>query len=167
MHEGSALKGAGCVHCYSFTVKQLCSRLALFGENDNQESAPHGAGPTAAETQRHLHLWDSQLDLADKLGVGLFLSQSSVASYVALEMILQVWSSDSSDTAENRLFGRSSSEGLNVTGFEANATSQTTSTSSLACGELLDVITPPPGSAWTGWQKCRNAVPAIVLINVF
>lgn len=158
MHEGSALKGAACVHCDSFTVKQLCSHLALFGENGSQESAPRGAGPTAAETQRHLHLWGSQLDLADKLGMGLFLSQSSVASSAALEMILQVWSSDSSDPAENRLFSRSSSEGLDVTGFEANATSQITSASSTACGELLDVMTHPTTRFSLDWsaetQEC-------------
>lgn len=78
-HAWSALEGAGCAHCDSFTVKQLQSRLALFAEDRSQASVPCGAGPAAAEAELCLHLWGSQLDLANELGAGLSLSQSSVA----------------------------------------------------------------------------------------
>ncbi len=140
-HARSALEGAGCAHCDRFTVKQLCSRLALFTEDGSQASAPRGAGPAAAEAERRLHSWGSQLDLADELGTGLSLSQSSVASSVALEPDLEARSPVSSDPAYSMLLGRSSSEEIDVLGVEADATSQTTSSSSPAYGELLDVMT--------------------------
>ncbi len=91
-HARSALEGVGCTHCDCFTVKQLRSRLALFTEDGSQASAPHGAGPAAAEAEHRLHSRGSQLDLADELGMGLSLSQSSVASSVALEPDLEALS---------------------------------------------------------------------------
>ncbi len=103
------LEGASCAHCDRFSVKQLRSRLALFTEDGSQASAPRGAGPAAAEAERRLHSWGSQLDLADELGTGLSLSQPSVASSVALQPNLEAQSPVSFDPAESMLLGRSSS----------------------------------------------------------
>ncbi len=69
----------------------------------------------------------------------LSLSQSSVASSVALEQDLEAQSPVSSDPLESMLLGRSSSE--DKTGVEADATSQPASSSSPAYGELLDIMT--------------------------
>ncbi len=110
---------------------------------------PRGAGPAAAEAERRLHSWGSQLDLADDLGTGLSLSQSSVASSVVLEPDLEARSPVSSDPAESMLLGWSSSEEIDVTGVEADTTSQpsSSSSSSPAYGKLLEVMsrsTVPP-----------------------
>ncbi len=98
-HARSALEGAGCAHCDRFSVKQLRSRLALFTEDGSQASAPRGAGPAAAEAEHRLHSWGSQLNLADELGTGLSLSQSSVASSVALEPNLEATSQTASSSS--------------------------------------------------------------------
>lgn len=68
-------------------------------------SALRGAGPAAAEAECYLHSWSLQLNLADELGKALALSQSSIASSVALDPNLEAWSPMSSDPVESMLNG--------------------------------------------------------------
>ncbi len=69
-HVRLTLEGADCLHCDRFMVKQLLSHMALFTEDGSQASAPRGAELAAADAERHLHSWGSQLDLANQLGAG-------------------------------------------------------------------------------------------------
>ncbi len=48
-------------------MKKLRSRLSLFPRKEWQPSAFRDLGPTAAEAQRRMKSWGSQLDLADEL----------------------------------------------------------------------------------------------------
>lgn len=43
-HAQPALKGAGCLHCDKFTVRKLCSCLALFRGNGGLATALRGLG---------------------------------------------------------------------------------------------------------------------------
>ncbi len=70
--------------------------------------------------------------------MGLSLFQSLIASSVALEPDLKARFLVSSNLAESMLLDRSSSKERDVTGVEADTTSQTTSFLSLAYGKLCD-----------------------------
>ncbi len=50
-----------------FSTKKLRSHLSLFSRKEGQPSASRDSGPTAAEAQRRMKSWGSQLDLADEL----------------------------------------------------------------------------------------------------
>lgn len=87
-------------------------------------SALRGAGPAAAEAECYLHSWSLQLNLADELGKALALSQSSIASSVALDPNLEFGLVSDVFRSGGEHVKRSSSEEPNVTGVKADATSQ-------------------------------------------
>ncbi|KAK9959464.1 hypothetical protein ABG768_009589, partial [Culter alburnus] len=72
-HAQAALEGAVCVHCERLTLRVLRSHRALF-EEGAEASVPRGSGPAAAEAQRRLHSWGSQMDLAEGEETGSALS---------------------------------------------------------------------------------------------
>ncbi len=59
-HVRDVLEGKICVHCDR-------SRLSLFSRKEGQPPASRDLGPTAAEAQRRLKSWGSQLDMANEL----------------------------------------------------------------------------------------------------
>ncbi len=59
-------------------MKKLRSRLSLFSRKEGQPTAPRGSGHAAAEAQRKVSSWGSQVDLADELEKRLSLSRSLV-----------------------------------------------------------------------------------------
>ncbi len=75
-HAQSALESASCKHCDMFPLRTLRSRLAFFHE-DAQARAPQGSGPAAAEAQRRLYSWGSQMDLSAEEETGTALSLPS------------------------------------------------------------------------------------------
>ncbi len=68
----------------------LRSRLAFFRE-DAQARIPQGSGPTAAEAQRKLQSWGSQMDMSAEVETGTALSLPSPdrfsASYKGWEVV--------------------------------------------------------------------------------
>lgn len=109
-------------------MKKLCSCLALVSGDKIQASAPHSAGPATAEAECCLHTWGLQLDLAEELESGLFLSQSYVASSDALAPNSEARLLASSGPGESMLLGCSSSK-------------EAASSMSPTYGELLNVMT--------------------------
>ncbi len=49
------------MHCESFSMRKLCSRLSLFSREEGQPSASRGSRPVA-EAQRGMNSWGSQAD---------------------------------------------------------------------------------------------------------
>ncbi len=62
-----SLRGKSACTISLFSMKKLRSRLSLFSRKEGQSSASRDSGPTAAEAQRRMESWGSQLDLADEL----------------------------------------------------------------------------------------------------
>ncbi len=62
-----SLRGKSAFTVSLFSMKKLRSRLSLFPRKEGQPSASRDLGPTAAEAQRRMKSWGSQLDLADEL----------------------------------------------------------------------------------------------------
>ncbi len=71
----SRLEGAYCPHCQWLSLHTLHSRKALF-EEGVFTSVPRGAGPTSAEAERWLCLWESQMDQMEGMKTGEPLSSS-------------------------------------------------------------------------------------------
>ncbi len=82
---GEELEGADCEHCDVLPLRTLRSRLAFFHKEDAEAHVPRGSGSAAAEAQRKLQSWGSQIDLSAGLGMSTALSlpspDSSRASY--------------------------------------------------------------------------------------
>ncbi len=75
-HAQSALEEADCPHCVRISMRSLRFRRALF-EESALTSAPRC--PTLAEAERRLKSWGSQVDLTEKLEMGMSFSPSSPA----------------------------------------------------------------------------------------
>ncbi len=73
-HAQSALES--CEHCEVFPLRTFRSRLAFYRE-DAQARVPQGAGPAAAEAQRRLRSWGSQMNLSAEVEMGAALSLPS------------------------------------------------------------------------------------------
>ncbi len=71
-----SLEGADCVHCEHLPMHSLRSRKALFDDKGAFTSVSRGAGPAAAEAERHQHSWGSQVDLLERMETGGSLSPS-------------------------------------------------------------------------------------------
>ncbi len=71
------LESAGCVHCDVLPSRTLRSRLAFFHNEGAQARVPRGSGPAAAEAQRRLQSWGSQIDLSAELETDTALSLPS------------------------------------------------------------------------------------------
>ncbi|KAL0170818.1 hypothetical protein M9458_035414, partial [Cirrhinus mrigala] len=116
-------------------MKKLRSRLSLFSREEGQPPLPRRSGPFAAEARRKMSLWGSQVDLADELKKGLFLSHSSVADEDELLADDDVISLTSSDPAASALLQE---EQEMLEGEEAEAESSLISCP--AYEELLEVM---------------------------
>ncbi len=68
------LESAGCEHCDVLPSRTLRSRLAFFHNEGAQARVPRGSGPAAAEAQRRLRSWGSQIDLSAELETDTALS---------------------------------------------------------------------------------------------
>ncbi len=108
-HAESALEGAGCPYCERLPLRTLRSQRTLF-EEGVFASAPHGAGPASAEAERRLHSWGSQLDLAEGMETGGYLSLSSPARSTARSLGSEARSAVSSPQGAGSVFHPSSSE---------------------------------------------------------
>ncbi len=90
------LEGADCEHCDVPPLRTLQSRLAFFHKEDAQARVPRGSGLAAAEAQRMLQSWGSQMDLSAGLGTNTALSlpspDRSSASYQVWEARAAVFS---------------------------------------------------------------------------
>jgi len=116
----SALEGAGCEHCECLPMKTLRSRRALFEESGSVR-APRGSGPAAAEAQRRLASWGSQMDLSAGIETGPALSLPlpgrSSASVLAAGVRVAVFPA----RAEAPSLQLSSSEELDVESVDAES----------------------------------------------
>ncbi len=81
-HSQSALESAGCEHCDVLPLWTLRSCLTFFCE-DAQARVPQGSGPAAAEAQRRLRSWGSQMDLSAEVEKGTALSLPSPDGFSA------------------------------------------------------------------------------------
>ncbi|KAL0173628.1 hypothetical protein M9458_029596, partial [Cirrhinus mrigala] len=131
------LEGAICMHCERLPMKTLRSRLSLFSRKEGQPSAPRSSGPAAAEAQRKLSLWGSQVDLADKLDKGLSLSRSSAGDESELLDDDDVISLTSSDPAASALLGFTQEEQELL---DEEMQSEPSQSSCPAYDELLEVM---------------------------
>ncbi len=77
VHEGTE-----CVHCERFSLKKLRSHLSLFSRELGKSSAPCGSVPAVAEAARRLRSWGSQMEFADDIERGVYLSRSVAADEV-------------------------------------------------------------------------------------
>ncbi len=81
------LESAGCEHCDVLPSRSLRSRLAFFHNEDAQARVPRGSGPAAAEAQRRLQSWGSQIDLSAELETDTALSLLHLTGSVSLSRI--------------------------------------------------------------------------------
>lgn len=96
-----ALSRADCEHCERLPVHLLHYRLATF-KDDGQARSARGSGPAAAEAQRRLMSWGSQVELAEEHERGLALSHSPTAG---LEPVDKSRFADSSPRGEVHALG--------------------------------------------------------------
>ncbi len=91
VHEGTE-----CVHCERFSLKKLRSHLSLFSREFGKSSAPCGSVPAVAEAARRLRSWGLQMEFADDIERGVYLSCSVAADEGELleEDVLSLTSSD-------------------------------------------------------------------------
>ncbi len=90
-HAQSALERAGCEYCDVLPLWTLRSRLTFFRE-DAQARFPQGSGPAAAEAQRRLRSWGSQMDLSAEVEKGTTLSLPSPDRFIHCSyLILRNW----------------------------------------------------------------------------
>ncbi len=82
-HAQSAPESTGCEHCNVLPLQTLRSRLAFFHNEGAQVCVPQGSGLTAAEAQRRLLSWGSQMDLSAELETGTALSLPSLDRFSA------------------------------------------------------------------------------------
>ncbi len=133
-HAQSAL---GCEHCEVFRLRTLRSRLAFF-RKDAQARVPQGSGPAAAEPQRRLRSWDSQMDPSAEVETGAALSLPSPDRFSASYQGWEARAAVSSAPIEAHTLQLSDSEELDA----ANARdTEDSPPQSLAYEELFEVVT--------------------------
>ncbi len=93
------------MHCKLFSMKKLRSRLSLFSRKEGHPSASRDSGPTAAEEQRRMKSWGSQLDMADELERDRPFSCASAENENELLDCDDAIFLTSSDSAANALLG--------------------------------------------------------------
>ncbi len=91
-------------------MKKLRSRLSLFSRKEGQPSASRDSGPTAAEAQRRMESWDSQLDLAEELERDRHFSCPSAENESELLDCVDAIFLTSSDSAASALLGYAQEE---------------------------------------------------------
>ncbi len=111
-HAQSALEGADCEHCKVLPLRTLRSHLAFFHKENAQARVPWGSGPTAAEAQRRLQSWGSQMSAGLEMDTALSIPSPdrSSASYQGWEARAAV----SSTPIEAQTLQPSDSEDLDV-----------------------------------------------------
>ncbi len=132
-HAESALEGAGCPHCERLPLRTLRSRRTLF-EKGVFASALRSAGPASAEAEWQLHLWGSQLDLAEGMETGRSLSSSSPARSTARSLGSEAHSAVSSPQWAGSAFHLSTSEDEDVESADYSSIQS-------QYEELLEVVT--------------------------
>ncbi len=109
----SVLESAGCEHSDMLPLRMLRSRLVFFRE-DAQARAPQGSGPAAAEAQRRLQSWGSQMDLSAEEEMGAALSLPSPDRFSASYQGWEARTAVSSTPIEARALQLSDSEELDA-----------------------------------------------------
>ncbi len=133
-----SLRGKSACTVSLFSMKKLCSRLSLFSRKEGQPSTSRNLGPTAAEAQRRIKSWGSQLDLADEL------ERNRPFSHVSAENESELLDCDdaifltSSDSAASALLGYAQEEQEMFEGEEVET--EPTQSSCTAYDELLEVM---------------------------
>ncbi len=123
--------------CDMLPLRTLRSRLAFFRE-DAQARAPQGSGPAAAEAQRRLQSWGSQMHLSAKEETGAALSLPSPDRFIASYQGWEARTAVSSTPIEAHTLQLSNSEELDA----ANArTTEDSPPQSRAYEELVEVVT--------------------------
>ncbi len=105
-----SLRGKSACTVSLFSMKKLRSHLSLFSRKEGQPSASRDPGPTAAEAQRRMKLWGSQLDLADELERDRPFSRSSAENESELLDCDDTIFLTSSDSAASALLGYAQEE---------------------------------------------------------
>ncbi len=136
MHAMS-LRGKSACTVSLFSVKKLCSRLSLFSRKEGQPSTSRNSGPTAAEAQRRMKSWGSQLDLADELERNRPFSCASAENESELLDCDAIFLT-SSDSAASALLGYAQEEQEMFKGEEVET--EPTQSSCTAYDELLEVM---------------------------
>ncbi len=112
-HAQSALESTGCEHCNMLPLWTLRSRQAFFRE-DAQACIPQGSGPAAAEEERRLRSWGSQMDLSAEVETGTALSLPSPDRFSASYQGWKARAAVSSDPIEAHTRQLSDSEELDA-----------------------------------------------------
>ncbi len=153
-HAQSALESAGCEHCEVFPLRTLRSRLAFFRE-DAQARVPQGSGPAAAEAQRRLRSWGSQMDLSAEVETGTALSLPSPDRFSASYQGWEARAAVSSAPIEAHTLQLSDSEELDA----ANARdTEDSPPQSRAYEELVEVVTRAVEKLNIDWPAEREDV---------
>ncbi|KAL0151514.1 hypothetical protein M9458_053166 [Cirrhinus mrigala] len=155
-HVHDVLEEAVCVHCELLPMKKLRSRLSLFSRKEGQPLAPCGSGPATAEARRKLSLWASQVDLANKLDKGLFLSRSSVGDESELLEDDDVISLTSSDPAASALLGFTQEEQELLDEEMQSESSQTFCPTYV---ELLEAMEGATARLDLPWKRVKKVAP--------
>ncbi len=94
-------------------LRTFRSRLALFREGA-QACVPQGSGPAAAEAQRRLQSWGSQMDLSAEVEMGTALSLPSPDRFSASSQGWEARAAVSSAPIEAQTLQLSDSDELDV-----------------------------------------------------
>ncbi len=121
-----------------FSMKKLRSRLSLFSRKEGQPSASRDSGPTAAEVQRRMESWVSQLDLANELERDRPLSHALAENESELLDCDYAIFLTSSDSAASALLGYAQEEQEMFEGEEFET--EPSQSSCTAYDELLEVM---------------------------
>lgn len=135
----SSLKRGGCAHYERMLLRTFRLRLALF-EDGAELRVPQGSGPAAAEAERKLRSWGSQLDLAEGLETSLPLSQPSPAGSSAPSLVPEACPAASSIQSGSLVLHFSSSEEVDIMSVDV-VDAEEPSHSSPAFDGLLEVVT--------------------------
>ncbi len=135
-------------------LRMLRSRLAFFRE-DAQARVPQGSGPTAAEAQRRLQSWGSQMDLSAEVETGTALSRPSPERFRASYQGWEARAAVSSASIEAHTLQLSDSEELDA----ANARyTEDSPPQSHAYEELVEVVKRAVEKLCIDWPAEREYV---------
>ncbi|XP_067241145.1 uncharacterized protein [Chanodichthys erythropterus] len=154
-HAQAALEGAVCVHCEKLTLRVLRSRRALFDKREGASvGVPRGSGPAAAEAERRLHSWGSQMDLAAGVETGSALSLPLAARPNVSPAVVEARPAVSSPRGETSALHLSSSEDADVMSVDAGE--EGPPSSSPAYEELLGVVTRAVDKLNISWPETER-----------
>ncbi|KAK2869830.1 hypothetical protein Q8A67_024222 [Cirrhinus molitorella] len=155
-HAQLALERADCHDCELLPLRVLRSRLAVFDEG-GQVRAPAGSGPAAAEAQRRLLSWGSQVDLVEGSETGSSLSQSLTARSTVPSQGSEARAAVSSPPREDPALHLSSSEEVDVMSVDTEET-VSSPPQSLAYEELVEVVTRAVSKLNLDWPSEKQDV---------